>query len=343
MNPPSNAAEVDSWYNSLSNSEKEQLFKCIPDKMLKCRDPAKRAHLEMCWKPELSDDIDLLKYEEHESGLFYECPSILEYIRDCRLRQETVTSESIRDYELVHHDKPQKLFLWIPTRYGEMIDAFQEALKDFLSSHSTKPITLTADVFEGKFIIVTNVIVGGYEEKIKLLVEFKKTLLPELADPLILYIAKKPDTYEKIPSITNAGYLNSVTRELVRRGYRPDAALIKQIQDTVTSHTSDRSYGNITIININITTNNYYNGGKSDYVKFVEHILVEKPTWYTPNTWLPKSILVKKFNERFDTDISSNVFMRNMHSEGLMNQISEREKRARMGGKPQSLFLSKNF
>ena len=89
MNPPSNAAEVDSWYNSLSNSEKEQLFKCIPDKMLKCRDPAKRAHLEMCWKPELSDDIDLLKYEEHESGLFYECPSILEYIRDCRLRQET--------------------------------------------------------------------------------------------------------------------------------------------------------------------------------------------------------------------------------------------------------------
>jgi len=81
----------------------------------------------------------------------------------------------------------------------------------------------------------------------------------------------------------------------------------------------------------------------NNYGRFVRHILEDKPDWFTPGEWLPKSILVEKFNERFGTGISLRQFMRCMNSEGLIKHICLEEKRARVKGHPQRLFLCKDI
>ena len=343
MEGPSNVRELDSWYNGLSVGEKEILRKSLQNRTFKCWNQLKQDHLDLSWKPELSDDPTLYKYEESESGLFYECPNILEYLQDCRYRQERVTSEVIKDFELIHKTKKQKLFLWVSDVYQDIITEFSKALREFLQDKS-KRVSISTDIFEDKYIIITNVVVDNYTQKTELLTEFKSTLSPELAAPLAVYFDNKPEPYEKLPSIANVGYLNTTAINLVSNGYRVNAALVSQIKDIVASHVGDRKYVNITInIGCMNITNNYGTKPESDYAKFVEHILVDKPEWYTPNTWLPKSILVEKFNERFGKSISSNLFMRNMNSEELMKNISTEEKRARYGGKIQRVFLTKNI
>lgn len=333
---------LDEWYVSLSPEEKEQVFNGVQDKRLKCTDPNKRSHLRMSWKPELSDNSTLFKYEESESGLYYECPNILEYIQDCRHRKNRVASEVIRDFELIHKNNKQKLFLWVSELFEHIINVFSDALTDFLATKSTKRVSISTDKFEDRYIILTNIIVDNYDQKVEILNEFKSTLTPELAAPLAVYFDNKPEPYERIPSIANPSYLNTATIDLVNKGYRMDATLAQQVKDIIASHVSDGKYINI-IINIGCTFNNYGTEPMSDYAKFVEYIMLNKPDWYKPGEWISKSILVEKFNEQYKSDISSQVFSRRMHAEKLMEHISEGEKRARVNGKRQRLFLAKNF
>ena len=65
---------------------------------------------------------------------------------------------------------------------------------------------------------------------------------------------------------------------------------------------------------------------KSKYVEFVNHILIERPEWYVPNTWLPHSLLVEKFNERIGADEKSHIITRNMNNNGLLSKSRAIEK-----------------
>jgi len=336
--------DIDTWYASLSPEEKEKLFNGVAkiDKPLKCIDPHKRSHLELSWKPELSEDTTTLKYEESESGMFYETHSILEYIQDCRQRKRRVT-EAIRDFELIHREREQKLFLWVSDTFCDIIDTFSVELHKFLSDQSSKKVNVSVDAFEDKYVIMTNIIVGGYEHKVELLKAFKATIDTKLAEPISVYFDNKPEPHEKIPSVANEGYKNPSVVELVSNGYRLNSVLLEQLKSVAASQFSDGQNVQIVINIVGCTFNNFATTSESNYSKFVEYILTDKPEWYKPNEWLPKSILVEKFNEKYGTDISSQVFMRRMHSEGLMTKISEQEKRAKLGGKIKSVFFCKNI
>jgi len=81
----------------------------------------------------------------------------------------------------------------------------------------------------------------------------------------------------------------------------------------------------------------------SPYAEFTTYIVNNKPDWYRTGKWLLKSMLVEKFNERYENNISLKLFMRCMHAENLMDYISDGEKRSRINGKLQRLFLCKDL
>jgi len=145
--------------------------------------------------------------------------------------------------------------------------------------------------------------------------------------------------------VANEDYKHPHVIKLVNDGYRVTSSLLEQIKTVAASQFGDEKNVviNIHLNMIGCTINNFAIGSGSDYSKFVNHILADKPGWFTPNEWLPKSILVEKFNEMYGTDVQSHIFIRNMNSEGLMEKISEREKRSRVNGKIQSVFLCKNI
>ncbi len=344
MECPKDGQGFKDYIAGLSIDEAEKLFQNIEKQNRKCWNPIKQDHLELSWKDELSEDKSTLKYEESESGMFYETHNILEYIQDCRYRKQRVP-EAIRDNELIPRDQPQKLFLWISDTFLDRIDEFADALNKFLTSKSSKKVDIHVSSFENKYIIMTNVIVDGYEYKIELLKEFQSTLDSKLSETLSVYFDNEPNLHERIPSVANEDYKHPHVIKLVNDGYRVTSSLLEQIKTVAASQFGDEKNVviNIHLNMIGCTINNFAIGSGSDYSKFVNHILADKPGWFTPNEWLPKSILVEKFNEMYGTDVQSHIFIRNMNSEGLMEKISEREKRSRVNGKIQSVFLCKNI
>ena len=231
MEGPSNGTELKDWIAGMSDEEAEMLCRNLQNKNFKCWNQLKQDHLELSWKPELSEDATTLKYEESESGLYYECPNILEYIQDCRYRKNRVASEVIRDFELIHKNNKQKLFLWVSELFEPIITTFSDALKDFLAAKSTKRVSISTDKFEDRYIILTNIIVDNYDQKVEILNEFKSTLTPKLAAPLAVYFDNKPEPYEKIPSVANEKYKNPISQKLKDNNYELTIELKQEILD----------------------------------------------------------------------------------------------------------------
>ena len=289
------------------------------------------------WKKEISETPKKFIYREPETGLFYETMDIREYLQDCRQRKRVLSTEDILDYEMVHKDNPQKLFFWISKRFEDDIERFSAALKKFLLDEFMQDTSISVDEFEDRFIIVcSNIIVENYEQKMALLKKFGSVYR---TDEIGGYIAQTIGTYEEIPSIANAGYKNAISAALIANGYRPNRKIMDQIESlAVMSITVDSVNVHITN-NITVNINNY--NRESPFSKFVNHILSDKPDWYVSGEWIPKQVLVEKFNEFNESDISLRLLIRNLKSEDLYKKICVNEKRSRQDGKKIQLFLAR--
>ena len=290
------------------------------------------------WKKEVSEDPATLKYREPETGLYYETMDIVEYIQDCRQRKRVLSTEDILDLEMIHKDRPQKLFFWISDSFEDKLESFSIALKSFLLKEFGQETDISIDEFGDRFIIVCqNIMVNNYEQKTALLKKFGSAYR---TDEIGGYLLQTIETYEEIPSIANVAYKNPVIHALIENGYRPTAGIMEKLRPLLVNVPAGGLTVNITNITVNIN-NNY--GSESVYKKFVDHITKNLPAWYIPNTWITKKTLVDEFNKFNDSETSPAVVIKNLKSEGLFKLISAGEKRARLnpGENKVNLFLTK--
>ena len=307
-----------------------------------CLNPRKEEQLRHTWKDELSEDIELLKYHEPETGLYYETEDVKAYIQDCKMRHRALSDQEILDYELVHPDKPHKLFFWVGDIYEPYIDEFSALLGSWLTEKLKNDPKISIDKFDNKYIVVcSGAIVKSYVDKINLLEKFRKTLPDPLSGVLAEYLLQERDTYEKIPSIANSLYQNDGTAMLLANNYQLTSAIYEELIPRMPCSIDGRPV----LIQINIMGDVNINHTTaipdSIYEKFVQHIKQDKPDWYRSGKWLPKSILVEKFNELYDQNIALSVLMRNLKLNDLFKEISADEKRSKVAGKLVRMFLTK--
>ena len=331
--------------SSMTDEEYDMFFRYLLRGEVKFN-PLKEQYCESSgWKDDISDDLDTHKYQEPETKKYFETDNIVEYLRDCRNRQGIPTAANIRDYELVHKDTKQKMFFTTDKAFEERISDFiKEATKWMVHEFKTDP-QITADESEDYIVVVCkSIVVENYEQKIDVLKRLKQSLPKELGAILGDYVATDVAEYESIPSIANQTYQTEITKALMAAGYRPNRDILRRIHEMIPTYTE--GMGPLVVINIfndftGATINNF--GTDSIYCQFIKHIIKDKPDWFTPGEWMPKTILVEKFNELYGKNISIKLFMRCMYSEKLMDHISDGEKRSRVGGKLQRLFLGKNI
>jgi len=182
------------------------------------------------WKKEISETPKKFIYKEPETGLFYETADIKEYLQDCRQRKRVLSTEDILDYEMIHKDRPQKLFFWISKRFEDDVGRFSAALKKFLLDKFTQDTDISIDEFEDRYIIVcSNIVVKNYEQKMALLKKFGNA---HRTDEIGNYaIQPNPDLYEKIPSIANVAYKNPAVQQLINSDYELTGELTQKLLD----------------------------------------------------------------------------------------------------------------
>ena len=337
--PSERAVKMLEWFDNANFKDLDFLMKIIEENNL-CINRTKVEHLEMTWKKEVSENPTTLKYREPETGMYYETDDIMEYIQDCRQRKQAVSTEDIIDFEMIHKDRPQKVFFWVPVVYEHLLGEFQDKLDSWLAAKFEGDSRIVAHNFQDRYIIVCqNVVAKNREEKIMLIREFIQSV-PAYSDLLSAYLIKSPEIFEEIPSITNADYKTDPTIQLLKNNYVLRRAVFNQIKDLATTETSGVTI-NIIIENLTIagTINNY--AEDSPYRRFVNHIKTTKPDWYVPGEWIPKQTLVDEYNTFTGSDINLRELMKHLKLEGLFTEISEGEKRSRMNGGRTRLFLAK--
>ena len=337
---PDDVLEFLEWVNMANITDVSTFINEVKESGI-CMKRAKLTSMDpVNWKKEVSEDPTTLKYREPETGLYYETMDIIEYIQDCRQRKRALSTEDILDFEMIHKDRPQKLFFWVHKRFEDDLDTFSNALKSFLLKEFGQDTEISIDEFGNRFIIVCqNIMVDNYEQKMIVLKRFGSAYQ---TDEIGGYLLHPIETYEEIPSIANVAYKNPVVNALIENGYRPTARIMEKIRPLLVNVPAGGLTVNITNITVNIN-NNY--GSKSAYKKFIDHIIENLPTWYIPNTWIMKKTLVDEFNKFNDSEISAAVVIKNLKSEGLFELISAGEKRARLnpGENKVNLFLTKRM
>ena len=336
--------ELQERVNSMTDEEYEMFFYYLANGKL-TTNPLKEQYCATSgWKDDISGDWDKHKYQEPETKKYFETDNIVEYLRDCRNRQGIPTAAHIRDYELIHKDKQQKLFFTTDKVFGERIPGFiGEATKWMIAEFKTDP-QLTADESKDYIVIICkNIAVENYEQKIDVLKRLKQDLPKELGAILGDYVATDVVEYESIPSIANQTYQTEITKALIAAGYRPNRDILRQSYEMIPTYTDGmRPLVVINIINnyAGVTINNNY-GRVSPFKEFVEFIKATKPAWFVSGTWIPKQTLVDKYNEKNECNISLRTLMRNLQNEDLIKEISAGEKRMRIDGKQIRAFLAK--
>ena len=260
------------------------------------------------------------------------------------MRKKALSDEEILDHELVHSDKPHRLFFWVKDIYVPYLDEFSALLTKWLSERLGSDPKISVDKFDNRYIIVcSGAIVKSYADKIKILEKFRKTLPDLLSGVLAEYILQERDTYEKIPSIANSLYENNGTAMLKANNYQLTKGIFEQIAPLIPCSVE----GQPILVQINImgdvNITNAHTPAKTEslYQKFVLHILSDKPKWFISGEWLSKNLLVEKFNEKYEQSITLRTLMWSLHSENLFNQISAGEKRIKRSGKFIRVFLAK--
>jgi len=298
------------------------------------------------WLTEPTDNPEIFRFKDPETGMYFETDHIPKYLRDCTVRQDCIYTKDILDKECIHKDTPQKLFFVVPTLGKDMVPELTRALKEWiLSEYEKEPEIVLGTHKESIIVICTNIIVSNYEQKKEIIERFSKTLSIGLQYLLRPYLNSEVDVFETLPSVTNKDYETTFIVDLLDNEYIPDSGTdtLEQLMKFLPTNLN-LTAGNNIVINIiinNINNTNNYAGGISQYRAFVEHIQKDKPDWYHPGEWLPKHILVEKYNERNGTDVSLRTLMRNFRSEDLMKEISGEEKRMRIAGKQTRVFLAK--
>ena len=328
--------ELKEWFSTANNADLEYLMRQIKKHNI-CMSREKMLHLEMDWKTKLSENPRTLKYREPETGMFYETIDIQAYIQDCKFRKQTLSSQDILDYELIHKDRPQKLFFWVLKHFEDHMSTFSDTLKEFLATEFKKDTKISIDEFGDRLIIVcTDILVENYAHKKRLLERFSSIYKRYEMDQ---YLRQHVDTYEEIPSITNAAYKNAGTTALIENNYQLTSAIKDRLSPILIMGFSGPITVNIDTVNINYTTNNYQS--ESPYRKFVDHVTTDLPKWYNPGEWIPKQTLTDEFNSFNKTSINTQELIRNLKSEGLYENICDGEKRSRYKGSKGSIRLFK--
>lgn len=106
--------------------------------------------------------------------------------------------------------------------------------------------------------------------------------------------------------------------------------LIKHIQDT--HIIKDVSYQHIGINNVengNTGLSNHGEINNDNMNNFIQHIRNDKPDWYTPGEYIPKMLIVNKYNERYNDDITSRSFWKYLTKSGIKDEIVAQEKTCR--------------
>jgi len=327
------------WFEGLSE-EDMSAFRGKLGAAKMCLNFPKERQLELDWKERPSGTPDLLTYKEPETGLYYETEDIMAYINNCKQRKKILSAEDIMDYEMVHTDKSQKLFFWVPRVYEHLLESFKVALTDWIVARFTVEPDITADQFQDRYIIVCRgVSLKNRAEKMRVVKDLHDELSSDMGRLLSEYLLQSPDIYEKVPSITNALYKNEATQSLVANNYM----LTKSIMDKIKPMLPTCLEGSMQlVININQLViggdiNNYTS--ESIYKKFVDTIIKNSPSWYISGKWVPKQNLVEEFESRMGEKITTAVLFKSLKREGLFDKIITAEKRSRINPKGPQIRL----
>lgn len=336
--PTEKALELMEWFNQANFQDLDFLMSQIESYEI-CMNREKVEHLKMDWKEDLSENPSTLKYKESETGLFYETLDIKAYIQDCKVRKQILSGQDILDYELIHKDRPQKLFFWVLKHFEDQMDTFSDTLKEFIQEEFGKETEISVDEFGDRLIVVcTDILVENYAHKKLILEKFSSLYKRYEIDQ---YLRQHVDIYEEIPSIANAAYRNAGTEALIKNNYMLTAAIRKQLDHILIMGFSGPITVNIGTVNLNCTTNNYQS--ESPYKKFIDYVVNNLPDWYIPGEWIPKQTLTDEFNLFNRSSINTQELIRNLKVEKLYEKICAKEKRSRYKGSKGSirLFLAK--
>lgn len=310
---------------------------------------------------EFHKEYDLI-HKDNLSGKYHHTNHTYDYIRYSDTRSKAGGEN--KDTQLIHINDRQILFFDIPRKHSDddrrlVLNDFRKWLEEnYVDDDAVNTRYKTFSVEHKNIIEVRfyGIQVDNRNAKVGIMKKFltdyngsRSYQATILFDP---YIKRNVEEYEEVISTLSDYFpLNEFESDgksyiISCRRNKTDNMLTDSIKKCLDKHIKSlgiKPGSDLPPINIKITNNyikhaNQVNiAGKDNYVynyvdenskninDFISHIKNDKPEWYIPGKFIPKMLLVEKFNERYDEKFSTRSFMNLLKKYDIKNILMRRE------------------
>jgi len=238
-------------------------------------------------------------------------PSELEQLLGGQLR--TIYKQLNESYEVVPNDSKQKIVMLCDSSLEDRIGRIKTYIVQFMIREGISQFTDNDIVcYKGKDaleIIINDYYVDNQEEHDKIVQKLLKYITQqEKSSNIERYIGT--GTYSEFDGVKMISMPSD--KELFATKYiEPLLTMISNIQQC--NGFKSQINLNVTIDNrvdnsINTTTNNIQNDDINKIDMFINYILKERPSWYTPNQWIFVASLYNRFTNIYGSSISKSHF-----------------------------------